>query len=189
MRQALWFMDHAGLRLHQTMFAQRLGGGPITSDRYTAYWAYTYVFSKGKPAVSNIIKDKRNRTAGSAWNDAKTYGRRGDDQVANNPHTSITPVFGARGAVWEYATPGGHLGAKDEPTAVTAGHPSPFPYALVADHIRTWSNPGDLVLDPMAGSGTALRAAVNLGRQAVGVEVNPDYCDIINERMRQETLL
>ena len=67
-------------------------------------------------------------------------------------------------------------------------HPAIFPYALAADHIRSWSNPGDLVLDPMAGSGTTLRAAVNLGRRAIGVEVNPDYCDLIRRRMAQTVL-
>ena len=68
-------------------------------------------------------------------------------------------------------------------------HPATFPYRLAADHITTWSNPGDLVLDPMAGSGTTLRAAVNLGRRAVGVEVNPTYCDLIHRRMAQQVLV
>ena len=68
-------------------------------------------------------------------------------------------------------------------------HPAIFPYRLAADLVRSYSAPGDLVLDPMAGSGTTLRAAVDLGRRAVGVEVNPDYCDLIRRRMAQPVLL
>ena len=49
--------------------------------------------------------------------------------------------------------------------------------------IRTWTNPGDLVLDPMAGSGTALKAAVELGRIAVGIEIEEGYCRLIREHM------
>lgn len=68
-------------------------------------------------------------------------------------------------------------------------HPATFPYALAADHVRTWTDPGDLVVDPMAGSGTTLRAAKNLGRESVGVEVCPDYLPLIRDRMAQEVLI
>ena len=67
-------------------------------------------------------------------------------------------------------------------------HPAIYPYHLAADHIKSWSNPGDLVLDPMAGSGTTGRAAVDLGRRAAMIEVNPAYCDLIRRRMAQQTL-
>ena len=68
-------------------------------------------------------------------------------------------------------------------------HPASFPPQLAADHIRTWTNPGDLVLDPMSGSGTVLRAAIDLGRRAVGIEIHEPYCELIATRMAQGVML
>ena len=67
-------------------------------------------------------------------------------------------------------------------------HPALFPQQLVRDHILSWTNPGDLVIDPMAGNGTTLRAAADLGRRAIGVEINPGYCDLIRRRLAQTVL-
>ena len=68
-------------------------------------------------------------------------------------------------------------------------HPAIFPYALARDHILSWTDPGDLLIDPMAGSGTTLRAAADMGRRAIRFEINPDYCDLIRLRLAQSVLL
>ena len=52
---------------------------------------------------------------------------------------------------------------------------------------QSWTNPGDVALDPFAGSGTTLQAAKLLNRRYVGIEVNPEYVKIINARLAQET--
>jgi site-specific DNA-methyltransferase (adenine-specific) len=59
------------------------------------------------------------------------------------------------------------------------GHPAPFPEELPRRLIKLYSYPGDLVLDPFAGSGTTLVAAKRLGRASVGVEINPAFCKLM----------
>ena len=67
-------------------------------------------------------------------------------------------------------------------------HPAIFPEALAKDHIASWSNPGDVVLDPFSGSGTTCKAAKELNRQWCGIEINPEYCKIAEARLSQDVL-
>ncbi len=69
-----------------------------------------------------------------------------------------------------------------------AGHPTAKPLPMVQDMIRKFSNRGDTVLDPFAGSGTTLRAAVNEGRKAIGIELDERYCEIAARRLSQGVL-
>jgi DNA modification methylase len=66
-------------------------------------------------------------------------------------------------------------------------HPTMKPILLVARAIDASSNPGDLVLDPFAGSGTTILAAEQLGRKAAGIELDPRYADVIVERWQDLT--
>ena len=61
------------------------------------------------------------------------------------------------------------------------GHEARFPEELPRRLIRMFTFPGDTVLDPFLGSGTTVRAALNLGRRAVGYEINAAYLDLIKE--------
>ena len=67
-------------------------------------------------------------------------------------------------------------------------HPTQKPLALMSYLIRTYTDPGDLILDNTMGSGTTLVAAQNEGRCAVGIEINEEYCKITVERLRQPSL-
>ena len=58
-------------------------------------------------------------------------------------------------------------------------HPAIFPDKLAIDHIISWTNPGDLVLDPMAGSGTVLKMAQSLGRRWIGIEMSSEYIETV----------
>jgi DNA modification methylase len=69
-----------------------------------------------------------------------------------------------------------------------SGHPCPFPEGIVTRAVIGTTNPGDTVLDPFAGSGTTLIAAKNLGRRAVGIELDERYCEIAAKRLTQDTL-
>ena len=67
-------------------------------------------------------------------------------------------------------------------------HPTPKPLSLMSLFVRLHSESGDLVLDPFMGAGTTLRAAKDLGRRAIGIEIEEKYCEIAAKRMGQETL-
>ena len=63
-------------------------------------------------------------------------------------------------------------------------HPAPFPMELAKDHIKSWSNKGDLILDPMCGSGTTCVAAAELGRNYIGIDISKEYCELSKNRLK-----
>jgi site-specific DNA-methyltransferase (adenine-specific) len=67
-------------------------------------------------------------------------------------------------------------------------HPTQKPVALAQWVIGQHTQPGEVVFDPYAGSGSVLVAAKNLGRRAIGVEIERRYCDEIVRRLAQEIL-
>lgn len=67
-------------------------------------------------------------------------------------------------------------------------HPCPKPLKLYKWLIDELSNEGDTVLDPFMGSGTTLRAAKDLGREAIGIEIEEKYCEIAARRLSQGVL-
>lgn len=89
---------------------------------------------------------------------------------------------GGKPAVWRSASANGK--SFDRPD-----HPCPKPLPLMRTLIEQFTDPGDTILDPFAGSGTTLRAAKDLGRKAIGIELSPTYCQIIIDRMAQGVLL
>ena len=58
-----------------------------------------------------------------------------------------------------------------------------FPEQLASDHIESWSNAGDVVLDPFLGSGTTARMAIMKYRHYIGFEVSEEYYDIAHNRV------
>jgi site-specific DNA-methyltransferase (adenine-specific) len=81
---------------------------------------------------------------------------------------------------------GGNFSTKDE---IAKKHPAIFPEKLAEDHIRSWSNKGNIILDPMCGSGTSCKATRKLNRNYIGIDISADYCKISRERLSQQILL
>lgn len=76
-------------------------------------------------------------------------------------------------SVWNFGTA----------NAKKIGHPSPFPEELPYRCIKLYSYPGDLVLDPLCGSGTTCLVAKNTGRHFIGYDINPEYIKLADKRI------
>ena len=72
---------------------------------------------------------------------------------------------------------------------IEGDHPTQKPLPLVSKWVGLFSDPGDLVFDPFMGSGTTLRAAKNMGRRAIGIELEERYCEIAARRLSQEVMI
>jgi len=176
-RQALYFLSR-GLLLHDTMIYERQAAHPAgrKGNRYTQNFEYMFVFSKGKPKTANLVCDKQNRWAG--FRAGKGHGYYQKNDTFKLSEAKITPQFSPRNNIWTYQA--GYSGKNKQDKFQR--HPAVFPYLLAYDHIRTWTNEGDLVLDPMCGSGTALQAAFNLKRHYIGIEIDSRFVPVAQER-------
>jgi DNA modification methylase len=174
MMQALHFRS-IGLNLHDTMTWSKPNFSAVGAlqCRYAPTSEFMFVLSKGAPKSFNPIKDRKTKGGTVHGNIRQADGTM--KPVSNNGKAMAE--YGQRYNVWEIPT---HVG--------DVGHPAPFPHALASDHIQSWSNPGDVVLDPFAGSGTTLKAAKELGRRFVGIEINAEYVEICQRRIAQEVL-
>jgi DNA modification methylase len=176
MRQAIHFKDVCGLNVHDTMVYQKAGVSFPDTNRYYQNWEYMFVLSKGPAKTFNLLRDRRNIWAGQK---VHSTVRNADGTLTPKACLgNITQEFGVRYNVWRFAH---NLPGRCE-------HPATFPESLAKDHVMSWSNPGDVVLDPFSGSGTTCKAAKELNRQWCGIEINPEYCKIAEERLRQNVL-
>lgn len=172
-RQALYAME-CGFNMHDTMIYEKAGTGACGSNY--AYWQsseFMFVWSKGKPASVNRIADRPNATAGTIC----TKGRIAADGSEKDTKRRVVPLMSVRTNVWRYQA--GNNG--DDKVS----HPARFPEALARDHILSWSNPGDTVLDPFLGSGTTGKMALLEGRRFIGIERDPGYFQIAQSRIAE----
>lgn len=175
-KQALYFKE-CGFNLHDTMIYEKNSSSfpaSRTSKRYTQIFEYMFVFCKGK--IRNdilLLCDKPNKWAGHTnWGNNTQYDKDGNLKQTNN--IKPVPEFSLRNNIWKYS-----VGFNDK-----TGHPAVFPEKLAEDHIISWSNPNDIVLDPFMGSGTTAKMCVLNKRNYIGFEISEEYCDVANKRIK-----
>lgn len=97
-----------------------------------------------------------------------------------SPSHQRHPLGAAPGSVWYVHETSGSYAAHE--------HESAKPLPLMVRIVAALSDPGDIILDPFMGSGTTVRAAKDLGRRAIGIEIDERYCEIAAKRLAQEVL-
>ena len=178
-RQALYFRDECGFNLHDTMIYERQPRFP-DHKRYNNCFEFMFVFSKGKPKTINRIADKVNLTAGTTRIGASERNPDGSmREMSMSMKGSRIKNKGVRGNIWKYGT-GFNQTTKDKDAYK---HPAIFPEQLASDHIISWSNEGDLILDPMCGSGTTCKMAMANNRKYIGIDISEEYCEIARKRI------
>jgi len=176
-KQALFF-NKVGFNLHDTMIFRKKNPIPqIYRKRYNNEFEYMFVFSKGVVKTHNpIMVDCMH--AGLELN-GTTYKNYSKNEQTREKLAKPVKDKKIKGNIWEYV-----VGKKQEDQEAK-GHPAPFPCELVRDHIKSWTNPGDIVFDPMSGSGTTPRVAVEMGRNYIGIDISHEYCELARERIKK----
>lgn len=168
-KQALYFKEVAGFRLHDTMIWRKTNPLPqVKQPRYASCFEYMFVLSKGKPKTFNPIMRKTKYGGLERWSREKNVN-------AESGRTLKHMVFKEEALqynIWEMQV------ARNK-----TAHPAVFPEQLAHDHIITWSNPGELVLDPFVGSGTTALEARRTGRHYIGFDISDEYCQIARDRI------
>lgn len=175
-KQALYFQT-VGFNMFDVLIYEKAGTAPPHRNRYFNAYEYMFVLSKGLPKTINLISDKPNK-----WANRSTFGnvtRREQDGSLTPKGRKVIKPYGVRTNIWRYSN-GKGFATKD---AIAYEHPAIFPEKLAEDHIVSWSNEGDIVLDPFCGSGTVAKVASELNRQWAGIEISEEYCRIANQRL------
>lgn len=159
----------AGFNLHDTMIWKKTNPMPkVKTKRYFDVFEYMFIFSKGQPKVFNPIMTE-------CKSGGKIYRSTCKNMGGENGRTKKEFILNAqryKDNIWEIAV------AQNK-----TGHPAVFPEALARDHILSWSNPGDIVLDPFMGSGTTAIAAIKTGRHYIGFDISPEYVQMARKRV------
>jgi len=179
-RQAIFFQE-LGLNIHDTMIYEKNGASfPArrTGNRYSQVFEYMFVFSKGKPKTANLICDKPNK-----WSGYTSFGtstnRNAKGELVKAKNRKPTPNFSPRHNVWKFNT-GKKYTTEDD---FAFDHPAMFPESLAEDHVMTWTQEGDLIVDPFVGAGTTTKMAAINNRRWLGIDISSEYVEIANKRM------
>ena len=172
-KQALYFKE-IGFNLHDTMIYAKENPIPLNHNRYEQQFEYMFVFAKNKPKTFNpiMIENKQvGKIKGGSFRQCKDEKGKRHKDVGVKSHS-------IKKNIWFYNV-GMNNTTKDK---IAFDHPAIFPEKLAEDHILSWSNEGDIIMDIFAGSGTVRKMCRLNNRQYIGFEIAEDYVKIDNER-------
>jgi len=170
-------LQEAGFKMYDVMIYAKESPKLPHKRRYLDAFEYMFICSKGFPKTVNLIMDRKNKQKGVTCSSRTKRNKDGTTTKVKNPLKIKN--YSRRYNIWYYLTGYNHS-TKDE---IAFDHPAMFPEKLARDHIYSWSNPGDVVLDPMCGSGTVPKMAHLMGRNYIGIDISEKYCDIARKRL------
>lgn len=159
--------------MHDVMIYQKKNTPFMRSNAYTNAFEFMFVLSKGKPKTFNPLKEKTIRNGF----EMVVCNKKSDG--INKKNLKELKKEKNRTNIWSYAV--GMGGTTSDKIAFK--HPAVFPEKLALDHILSWSNEGDLVFDPMCGSGTTCKMAYLAKRNYLGIDISQEYVDIAFKRI------
>lgn len=171
-QQALYFKE-CGFNLHDTMIYAKNNPIPQNHNRYEQSFEYMFVFSKGKPKTFNPLKEPT-KNAGKTfnWGNRKTLMDKNQCRRDRGEDNIVCKKEKIRKNIFYYSIGGGKT-----------GHPAVFPLQLAVDHVLSWSNEGDTVLDCFMGSGTTGEASLRNNRNFIGIELEKEYFEMSKDRL------
>ena len=179
-KQALYFKE-IGFNIHDTMIYHKKNAPPTGAmhPRYYSCFEYIFVFSKGKPKTFNpIMVDRQNKQKYKEKERIMAVTREKDGSFIKRKVNFEGKV--KKTNMFSYNTGGG--------VSVPVGieHPATFPKNLAYDQAISWSDEGDVIYDPLAGSGTTLIVAESKKRKWIAGEISEEYCQVIQKRVKKE---
>lgn len=177
-KQALFFKE-LGFLVHDTMIYEKPYFKNSNPNRYYNSFEYMFVFSKDRPPkTANLIADRKNKGAGLKI--MGTQRTKDGEMISKSGIGKVIREYGYRGNIWCYPSGLNHS-TRDK---IAFKHPAILPEKLVVDHLKTWSNPGDIIYDCFAGAGTTGKMAKILSRHFILSEIVSEYIPIIEERLK-----
>lgn len=177
-RTAVAWEDAGWSMFEHVIYARDGRPGAWWSTRFRVDHEYVLMFYKGKrprPIEHHAGLRVPSKHAGKKWTGTQ---RMTDGSLIRT--TATVAADKCRGTIWKYAT------SNSEGNRVKAKHPATFPDALARDLILAMSAPGELVYDPMMGSGTTVVVAAQEGRRWLGNDFSAEYVEIASERLSRE---
>ena len=172
-KQALFFQD-IGFNVHDVMIYKKKNTPFMRSNAYTNCYEFMFVLSKGSPKVFNPLKTKTIRQG----QEMLPFNKKADGVNKKilgelKPEKTLTNI-------WEYAV--GYGGSTSDKIAFQ--HTAIFPEKLAEDHILSWTKAGDVVFDPMCGSGTTCKMAAINKRHYIGCDISKEYVELTKKRLK-----
>lgn len=171
--------EDAGWSLFESVIYSRDGRpGAWWATRFRVDHEHILMFYKGKrprPVTHHDGLRVPSKHAGKKWT--------GTQRLTDGTLVKTSATVAAdkcRGTIWHYAT------SNSEGNRTKAKHPATFPDALARDVILALSAPGDVVYDPMMGSGTSVVIAAQEGRRWLGNDFFAEYVEIAQQRLAVE---
>ncbi len=170
--QGLMFKN-IGFSVHDVMIYQKKNTPFMRSNAYTNAYEFMFILSKGKPKTFNPIKVPTIRSGMEM-----AVSNKGADAVNRKVPVQLKKEK-TKTNIWAYAV--GMGGSTSDKIAFK--HPAIFPEQLALDHVLSWTNIGDLVFDPMCGSGTTCKMAKMNNRNWLGIDISEEYIEIARQRI------